>query len=104
MKPVICVNGQVRPADDGATIDPKYLGLHNAIRPGAGVKVTYAADGSVTIDSVCCDGPSSGGSPGAEVRISTDADNRLVLGSDGGLYVRDDLDPNPLAFYILAKN
>ena len=44
-----------------------------------------------------------GGPAGAEVAISSDADNRLALGSDQKLYVRDDLTPDPLAYYILAK-
>ena len=35
--------------------------------------------------------------------ISSDAGNRAVAGSDGGLYVPDDLTPDPLAYYILAK-
>ena len=35
--------------------------------------------------------------------ISADADNRATLGTDGGVYVRDDLVPDPLAYYILAK-
>ncbi|WP_313240367.1 phage tail terminator-like protein [Stutzerimonas kunmingensis] len=44
-----------------------------------------------------------GGPSGAEGAISSDADNRLALGSDQKLYVRDDLTPDPLAYYILAK-
>ena len=36
--------------------------------------------------------------------ISADTPNRLRLGSDGGLYVPDDLVPDPLAYYILAKS
>ena len=35
--------------------------------------------------------------------IGADAGNRAVAGSDGGLYVPDDLTPDPLAYYILAK-
>lgn len=35
--------------------------------------------------------------------ISTDPGNRLTEGSDGKLYVSDDLNPDPLAYYILAK-
>lgn len=35
--------------------------------------------------------------------ISADPDNRIGLGSDGGLFVRDDLVPDPLAYYIFAK-
>lgn len=37
------------------------------------------------------------------VAVSTDPDNRLVK-RPNGLYVRDDLVPDPLAYYILAKN
>lgn len=42
-------------------------------------------------------------SQGGAVFISQDQDNRLIKGSDQGLYVRDDLTPDPLAYYILAK-
>ena len=35
--------------------------------------------------------------------ISTDPGNRATLGADSGVYVRDDLVPDPLAYYILAK-
>ena len=47
-------------------------------------------------------GPPGAGAGGAPL-ISADADNRLTTGSDAGLYVRDDLVPDPLAYYILAK-
>ena len=47
-------------------------------------------------------GPPGAGSGGAPL-ISADADNRLIAGSDSGLYVRDDLTPDPLAYYLLAK-
>lgn len=45
--------------------------------------------------------PGPPGPPGGG--ISTDPGNRATLGSDNGLYVRDDLVPDPLAYYILAK-
>lgn len=35
--------------------------------------------------------------------ISSDAKNRLKRGQDGGYFVSDDLVPDPLAHYILAK-
>ena len=38
-----------------------------------------------------------------QTHISADTPNRLRWGSDGGLYVPDDLTPDPLAYYILAK-
>ena len=45
------------------------------------------------------------GPPGkdGQTHISADTPNRLRWGSDGGLYVPDDLAPDPLAYYILAK-
>jgi len=43
------------------------------------------------------------GRNGSEASISTDPDNRLTRGTDDGLYVKDDLAPDPLAYYILAK-
>lgn len=45
------------------------------------------------------DAPGAGDAP----LISEDLDNRLTQGSDNGLFVRDDLIPDPLAYYILAK-
>lgn len=44
------------------------------------------------------------GKDGGEAKISTDPLNRLIKGSDDGLYVFDDLAPDPLAYYILAKS
>lgn len=42
--------------------------------------------------------------PGAsEAQISTDPDNRLKPGSDGGLYVADAFIPDPLAYYLLER-
>ena len=45
------------------------------------------------------------GAPGkdGQTQISADTPNRLRWGSDGGLYVPDDLASDPLAYYILAK-
>ena len=45
------------------------------------------------------------GPPGkdGQTHISADTPNRLRWGSDGGLYVPDELAPDPLAYYILAK-
>lgn len=45
--------------------------------------------------------PGPRGAGAAEV--SSDPDNRLTVGSDGGLFVRDTFIPDPLAYYILAK-
>lgn len=36
--------------------------------------------------------------------ISTDLNNRLKTGTDGKLYVEDNFNPDPLAYYILAKS
>ncbi|MDO5289344.1 MAG: hypothetical protein Q4F13_06880 [Pseudomonadota bacterium] len=49
--------------------------------------------------------PASGGSAGGVIapQISADPGNRATAGADGGVYVRDDLVPDPLAYYILAK-
>jgi hypothetical protein len=35
--------------------------------------------------------------------VSSDPDNRLTRGTDDGLFVSDALNPDPLAYYILAK-
>jgi hypothetical protein len=42
--------------------------------------------------------------PGGFSAISSDPDNRLTRGSDGGLLVPDTLTPDPLAYYILARS
>ncbi|WP_296125381.1 hypothetical protein [Pseudomonas sp. Ga0074129] len=51
-------------------------------------------------------GPPGANAPGSDGRpiISADIDNRLKQGTDGGLHVLDDLIPNPLAYYILARS
>lgn len=38
-----------------------------------------------------------------EAQISTDPDNRLKPGSDGGLYVADTFIPDPLTYYLLER-
>ncbi|WP_268797507.1 hypothetical protein [Pseudomonas huanghezhanensis] len=44
------------------------------------------------------------GPPGINAAdISSDPNNRLTFGSDQKLYVSDDLSPDPLNYYILAK-
>lgn len=48
-------------------------------------------------------GPPGMDAPGVSPVISADPDNRLTQGTDGGLHVLDDLTPDPLAYYILAK-
>lgn len=35
--------------------------------------------------------------------ISQDENNKLKLGDDNKLFVNDDLNPDPLVYYILAK-
>jgi hypothetical protein len=35
--------------------------------------------------------------------VSSDVNNRVTSGSDGGIFVPDDLATDPLAYYILAK-
>jgi hypothetical protein len=37
-------------------------------------------------------------------KISEDPTNRAKAGSDGGVYVSDDLSPDPLAYYILSRS
>lgn len=56
----------------------------------------------VTIGEQGPPGPPGPGADGSPI-ISTDADNRIKQGTDGGLHVLDDLTPDPLAYYILAK-
>ena len=42
------------------------------------------------------------GKPGVGAEVSSDPNNRLEQRNDG-LYVSNDLTPDPLAYYILAK-
>lgn len=42
------------------------------------------------------------GAPGKPAEVSSDPNNRLERRNDG-LYVSNDLTPDPLAYYILAK-
>ena len=56
---------------------------------------------SVSVTVVGVPGPATPGTGAGG--ISADAGNRAIAGTDGGVYVRDDLVPDPLAYYILAK-
>ena len=56
---------------------------------------------SVSVTVVGVPGPATPGTGAGG--ISADVGNRATAGSDGGVYVRDDLVPDPLAYYILAK-
>jgi hypothetical protein len=64
-----------------------------------------AADQVVTVveDSISIIESAPQGPPGPSAFISSDANNRLTHGSDAGLFVLDDLSPDPLAYYILSK-
>lgn len=70
------------------------------IEPVPGLATVVVHPGGVahvTVVNPCSSAPGNGAA------ISTDPDNRATLGTDGGVYVRDDLTPDPLAYYILAK-
>ena len=56
---------------------------------------------SVSVTVVGVPGPATPGTGAGG--SSADAGNRAIAGTDGGVYVRDDLVPDPLAYYILAK-
>ena len=58
----------------------------------------FAPGAPLTLKLVALAAPVGGGAS-----ISADPGNRAVAGADGGVYVRDDLVPDPLAYYILAK-
>lgn len=70
------------------------------IEPVPGLATVIVHPGGVATVTVVNPSPST---PGNGATISTDPDNRAALGTDGGVYVRDDLTPDPLAYYILAK-
>ena len=63
--------------------------------------ITTNTDSPTNIISELIPGP-----PGADGNpiISADADNRIELGGDGGLYVLNNLVPDPLAYYILSRS
>lgn len=63
------------------------------------------ADQVVTVveDSISFIESAPQGPPGPSAYISADASNRLTHGTDAGLFVQDDLTPDPLAYYILSK-
>ena len=56
---------------------------------------------SVSVTVVGVPGPATPGTGAGG--ISADVGNRATAGSDGGVDARDDLVPDPLAYYILAK-
>ena len=60
--------------------------------------IVDSVEQSLTLEII--DAPTGGG---GDVSISKVADNRLERNPDG-LYVSNDLLPDPLAYYILAKN
>lgn len=55
------------------------------------------------VASVVIETPVAQGPPGPGATISPDPDNRLTQ-RPNGLYVSDVLIPDPLAYYILAKD
>lgn len=66
------------------------------------VTVVVHESGSATVTMIGI--PAGPAVPGGGVAISADPGNRATQGSDGGVFVRDDLVPDPLAYYILAKS
>jgi hypothetical protein len=71
-------------------------------RETASVDLEYAVALELTEIEVITSGEQ--GPPGVGAAdISSDPNNRLTFGSDQKLYVSDDLSPDPLNYYILAK-
>lgn len=70
------------------------------IQPVPGLVTVIVHEGAVVHVTVI--GQGTGGPP-TPAAISADPGNRATQGTDGGVYVRDDLVPDPLAYYILAK-
>lgn len=66
------------------------------------VTVMVHESGSATVTMIGI--PAGPAAPGGSAVISADPGNRATQGSDGGVFVRDDLVPDPLAYYILAKS
>jgi hypothetical protein len=73
----------------------KDVVISEAVRP---VIVVQDCDYIIVV-APAAQGPA--GTSGAD--ISSDSDNRLTTGTDGGLFVSDDLSPDPLNHYLLAK-
>ena len=63
----------------------------------ASVEVVETSSAVVEVVELAMQGP-----PGPTAFVSTDPDNRTVLGTDGGFYTPD-IAADPLAYYILAK-
>lgn len=74
------------------TLEIEVLGCEQA-----DINVTNQCE-NLTLEII--DAPIGGG---GAVAISKEKDNRLEQKPDG-FYVRDDLAPDPLAYYILSKN
>lgn len=70
------------------------------IEPVPGLVTVIVHEGGVAHVTVLGQGNVPPGTPPA---ISGDPGNRATQGTDGGVFVRDDLVPDPLAYYILAK-
>jgi hypothetical protein len=83
------------------------MSLTTEITIVSGAEASLVTTGSMTMtvetSTIPVRGPRGFGTGAGEAAISTDPLNRLKPGSDGGLYVSNDLDPDPLAYYILAK-
>lgn len=84
--------------------DPEALVIQSGVEYAVGLEPD-AETVVVTSGEQGPPGPPGKNAPGAgdAPLISEDPDNRLTQGSDNGLFVRDDLIPDPLAYYILAK-
>lgn len=61
-------------------------------------QVVTVVDDEISIIESAPQGP-----PGPSAFVSADPSNRLTHGTDAGLFVQDDLIPDPLAYYILSK-
>ena len=76
---------------------------HTEITQHDGLVTTIVHNGcAISVTVIGVPGVTTPGS-GSAPQISADPNNRATLGSDGGVHVRDDLQPDPLAYYILAK-
>jgi hypothetical protein len=84
--------------------DPEVLVIENGVEYAIGLEPD-AETVVVTAGEQGPPGPPGKNAPGSDGApiISEDPNNRITQGTDGGLYVLDDLTPDPLAYYILAK-
>lgn len=87
-----------------ADLQPRYTVTANLQGGGAGEVFISPAPSTALMVELAPFFVGPPGPSGAEAGISGNTGNALTTGSDGGLFVPQDIASDPLAYYILAKN